>query len=464
LQSVHHFIKRHELIKENSVIVVGVSGGPDSLALLHFLWNNRQRWNCTVVAAHVDHMLRGQESHEDSMAVAAFCKEYNIILEDKKIDVSAYKEQKNISTQVAAREVRYNFFATVMTEYNADYLALGHHGDDQVETMFMNQVRGSIGFGQAGIPYKREFANGSIIRPFLSITKGEIEQYCKEEKINPRYDPSNESDTYTRNRFRKHVLPFLKQENQNVHFRMQMQSELIMADEQWLLQQAEEKLDGHLISKTKDEIVVSLEKFLHVPFPLQRRMIHLILNYLYGHNYQDLSYVHIQQVLDLVNNEHPSGKISLPNGMVVSRSYSCCTFSLHMLKKDVLSYKKELNIPGQCDTPIGTIKATIADHIPTSNHEKNIFICSYKDVSLPITIRNRVPGDRMTLKGSRGSKKIKSIFIDQKVTKELRDIWPVVVDGNNNILWLPSLKLSSFAETSQIAEKYIILQICKSIE
>jgi tRNA(Ile)-lysidine synthase len=464
VQSVHHFIKRHQLIKENTVIVVGVSGGPDSLALLHFLWKNCKRWNITVIAAHVDHMLRGKQSHEDYTAVEAFCKERAIVLEASKIDVKEYKEKQKVSTQVAAREVRYAYFATVMKKYHASYLALAHHGDDQVETMLMNQVRGSIGFGQAGIPFRRDFANGSIIRPFLSITKEEIAQYCKVEKIIPRYDPSNESDDYTRNRFRKHVLPFLKEENPNVHIRMQMQSELVMADQQWLLEEAEEKINEYLMDKTKDKVVLSIEKFIDVPFPLQRRMIHLILNYLYGHNCQELSYVHIQQVLELVNSEHPSGELSLPKGMIISRSYSCCTFSLHMLKEEDSSYLKELKIPGQCETPIGIIKATISEDLPKITDEKSFFIGDYEQMKLPITIRTRLPGDRMTLKGSGGSKKVKAIFIDQKVSQELRHIWPVVVDGDDNILWLPNLKLSSFAKTSQKAEKYIILQWCKSID
>ncbi|OZM55829.1 tRNA lysidine(34) synthetase TilS [Lottiidibacillus patelloidae] len=460
MQTVHGFIKRHQLIKNNSTIVVGVSGGPDSLALLHFLWNHRTHFGINVIAAHVDHMLRGEQSHDDYLAVAAFCDALGILLEAEKIDVNSYKKKEKLSTQVAARNARYAFFEDVMKKHHADYLALAHHGDDQVETMIMNQVRGSVGFGQAGIPFKRPFSEGMIIRPFLSITKDEIEHYCKEEKILPRYDESNESDSYTRNRFRKYVLPFLKKENPNVHLRMQTQSELLMADQQWLIKEAEEKLSDLLISKSRETVILAVEKFIHVPFPLQRRMITLILNYLYGQNAQDLSYVHIQQVLDLLNNKHPSGELFLPKGIYISRSYSCCSFSVHMLKEDHFSYEKELHIPGQCETPIGTIQVSLEEKLPTIKDEKSFFVCNYEDLTLPIIVRTRVPGDRMTLKGSPGSKKLKAIFIDQKVDKELRDVWPVVVDGNNNILWLPKLKLSSFAQTSQNTAKYVVFTFC----
>jgi tRNA(Ile)-lysidine synthase len=458
LQSAHHFIKRHQLIKKNTTIVVGVSGGPDSMALLHFLWKNKGQWNVTLVAAHVDHMLRGEQSYDDYKAVASYCESHNIPFEGSRVDVRTYKEQRGVSTQVAARDARYKFFASVMKKYNANYLALGHHGDDQVETVIMNQVRGSVGFGQAGIPYSRPFETGIIIRPFLSITKEQIEQYCKEEKIIPRYDPSNNSEDYTRNRFRKKLLPFLKDENPNVHLRIQQQSELTIEDEQWLIAQAKEKLAHCIEEKNSEEVILSIEKYKHVPFPLQRRMIHLILKYLYGHNCQDLSFVHIQQVYQLLNSAHPSGELFLPNGLYIFRSYSFCTFSIHMMNKEDSFYEKTLQIPGHVNTPLGSIYASIVEELPPSTNGKNVFICDYAAITYPIVVRTRLPGDRMSIKGSKGTKKLKAIFIDQKISKHNRDLWPVVVDNESNVLWLPNLKLSNYANVSRNAEKYVILQ------
>ena len=134
-------IQKQQLFETGSTIVVGVSGGPDSLALLHLLYQVREKMNLNIVAAHVDHMFRGKQSEDEMHFVINFCKTYQITCEATRINVSAYAKTKKISAQVAARECRYHFFTEVLDKYQADYLALGHHGDDQVETILMRMVR-----------------------------------------------------------------------------------------------------------------------------------------------------------------------------------------------------------------------------------------------------------------------------------------------------------------------------------
>lgn len=174
--------------------------------------------------------------------VKHFCQTRGIICEAAQIDVPAFQRQHKLGVQEAARQCRYRFFGELMEKYKADYLALGHHGDDQVETILMRLVRGSTSKGYAGIPVKRPFHGGYIIRPFLAISRAHIDAYCEKHQITPRHDASNDKDDYTRNRFRHHVIPFLKKENPRLHERFQSYSEMAIEDELFLEELAEDAI------------------------------------------------------------------------------------------------------------------------------------------------------------------------------------------------------------------------------
>ncbi|MBD7966216.1 tRNA lysidine(34) synthetase TilS [Fictibacillus sp. Sa2CUA10] len=440
LQEVENFIKRHQLLSAPQTVVIGVSGGPDSLALLHFLWRRSSNYKIKIVAASFDHRLRGDESASELAYVKSFCDERNITFEGDSSDVASYQAEHNLSLQTAARICRYNFFENVMKKHRAEALALAHHGDDQVETMLMRMTRGSEGFSSAGIPVKRPFATGKIIRPFLGITKDQIEHYCKVENLFPVYDSSNESDKYVRNRFRKKILPFLKQENPNVHERFQYLSETISEDEAYILKLAEIELEKVLIRRTEGKIELSVSAFNKMPIPLQKRGITLILNYLYKINPSSLSSVHKENFLSLLGREHPSGMLHFPSGLVVRRTYDRCLLSFeHNVKNDEGSYDFSLELPGFVELPNGRITAEITDCEPALQRGKDVFVFSMKEVDLPLRVRTRKPGDRMAIAGV-GSRKLKDIFIDAKVPQEERNDWPIVVDATGKIIWLPGLK------------------------
>lgn len=177
------------------------------MALLHALHALYGR-SANVIAAHVDHRFRGAQSEEDMRFVQAYCEAEQIKCETAQINVTAYAEKNGLNKQAAARDCRYQFFKEVMSKHQADYLALAHHGDDQVETMLMRLAKGILGAGLAGMQPVRRFETGQMIRPFLAITKEEILHYCHENALSYRTDESNAKDDYTRNRFRKAVLPF----------------------------------------------------------------------------------------------------------------------------------------------------------------------------------------------------------------------------------------------------------------
>ncbi|MFS1516799.1 tRNA lysidine(34) synthetase TilS [Bacillus sp. SCS-151] len=459
INKLNDFIKRHELITENSTIIVGVSGGPDSLALLHLLIGMKRNLGLRLVVAHVDHMFRGKQSENEMRFVEQHCSSLGIICEAKQINVSDYKQKKKISTQVAARECRYRFFSSMMKKYEAQYLALGHHGDDQVETVLMKLVRGSTGIGYAGIPIKRRFSIGHIIRPLLSLSREEIEHYCQSIGLEPRRDPSNDKDDYTRNRIRHHVLPYLKRENERVHERVQQFSEMMIEDQNYLKELTENELNK-VVKKKDNTIIISRESYLKLPIPLQRRGIQLILKYLYQEVPPSLSSIHINDFLTALNNDHPSGTLHYPMGLKVVKSYDDFIFTYD--ERAIKAYNYVHEVPSQIELPNGDlILSEIIEQLPNGLNGNHSIVIDINSVELPLVIRTRKPGDKMTLKGTDGTKKIKDIFIDQKIPLYERDEWPVVEDRYGRIIWLPGLKKSSFETEFNGNKQYILLQFKK---
>ncbi|MCL6572329.1 MAG: tRNA lysidine(34) synthetase TilS [Bacillus sp. (in: Bacteria)] len=454
-KKVESFLNHHDFQLEAKKIVVGVSGGPDSLALLHYLQAERVKRSMSLVVAHVDHMFRGQESFDDAMFVKDFCEQYSIPFEMERVNVTKVMEDTGKSSQIAAREVRYKFYLKIMEKYGYSFLALAHHGDDQMETILMRLTRGSSGMARAGIPFSRPFYKGMIFRPFLCLTKADILQYCQMNKLDPRIDPSNVKDIYSRNRFRKQVLPFLKTENLQVHEHFQRFSEELQSDETLLQELTVQQMNTVMTKRETSKITIDINSFLGVPLPLQRRGIQLILNYLYKERPASLSAVHIDQVFFLIHHPQPSGKLDFPKGLKVTRSYQVLTFHFQILK--VQGYHLEMKEPGKLRLPYGgSIQIDyVTREIPDTNLYTALF--NVESIKWPFMIRSRKMGDRMTLKGMQGSKKLKEIFIDQKVPVQDRNTWPVLTDGEGCIIWLPGLKKSSFEGIDYSAKKYILI-------
>lgn len=454
-QTVNGFIKKHSLLFDGATVVVGVSGGPDSLALLSFLNESKRKMQLNLIAAHVDHMLRGDESLEDLYFVESFCKEHDIVFEGKQIDVNTYQQNHKVSLQVAARECRYQFFKEVITKHKADLLALGHHGDDQIETMLMRQVRGAYGEGLAGIPVKRVFHNSVIIRPFLTITKEEILNYCAEKGLTPRIDQSNFTSKYTRNRFRNDLLPILKKENPNIHLRFQKQSELLLEDQQYLGEIAANKIEEAIISKTETEIVISISRFNRSAIPLQRRGFQLILNYLYGQKYPEISTIHIDEFIALMKNFHPSGYLDLPNGLKIIKAYDKCIVTFHTIEMEP-DYECQFPIPGIVKFKKGKIVSELLQSSPSVRLDENKIVCDLEKLMTPLVVRNRKQGDRISLVGMEGKKKLKNLFIDSKISRKERNDWPILVDNSGEILWVPRLKRSTIAYPTEETKHFVL--------
>ncbi|GAA4076083.1 tRNA lysidine(34) synthetase TilS [Amphibacillus indicireducens] len=440
-EEVDRYIQRHQLIKPNSKVMIAVSGGPDSMALLHYLLAQQERFNLDLIVVTIEHGLRGAESLRDVDYVEDFCRQYHVKFDSKRIDVKSYKKKHKLGTQEASRILRYQAFDQLMRKHHANYLALAHHADDQVETVFMRLTRGTQLDTLQGIKNKRRFSIGQLIRPFLSITKEAIENYCQQHGIIPRHDQSNDEDAYTRNYFRIHVLPLLKVKNPNLSETVMHLTENIAADRHYLMTEAK-KLSEELLnySNHPKKVTVRINALKKRPLALQRRLFHLILEYLYEEFPDHLSYRHETQFFDLVNSDRANASIDLPFRLKMIKSYQLLTF--YFAEKETLSYHVSLAIPGRTVLPNkAEVITEFVEQVEASTANDSIFYLPVKNNHYPnLVIRSRLPGDRIHLAHINGRKKVSRIFIDKKVPLEKRDQWPILVGAEDEILWVVGLE------------------------
>ncbi|BAC12033.1 cell-cycle protein [Oceanobacillus iheyensis HTE831] len=440
-QSILSFIQKHQLLKEGAKIIVGVSGGSDSMALLHFLKNLQEQWEIEVIALTINHQLRGEDSTADQKFVEQWCFHSDIRCIAHQVDVGEYQRQYRVSEELAARRLRYEIYEAEMRKQGADYLALGHHGDDQVETLFMRLTRVATSNAFEGIPVKRSFASGQLIRPFLCVNKQLILNYVKENEVPFREDQTNKDNKYTRNYYRNEIIPLLTKNNERLFITAQRLSETLREDENYLAKEANRMVEEVIIwDENFSKISFSNQAFIERPHALQRRAYHLILNYLYDTLPKDLSYIHEEKFFALIERQEGNTYIDFPLSLRVENSYGKIQLYFPNRHPRHSVFHLPLQVPDQVELPDGArITSEWIDATLDKNSRNNIII-PIDSVALPLHIRTRKPGDRMTWDGLKGTKKLKDIWIDAKIPTNERDTWPIVTDDNNTIIWLVGLK------------------------
>lgn len=434
-QKLIRFLNKHKIVLQHKRILVAVSGGPDSVALLHVLNKWRYERQLTIYAITINHQLR-EGAQEDVEYVRQLCRQWDISFLSEIIDVSAYQKRYGLSTQVAARQLRYDAFSRIVEEKNIDYLMLGHHGDDQVETLVMSLMRTTTLQGLTGIPFRRPFQQGNIIRPLLAVTREEIEHYCKQYDLTPRFDPSNEDTSYTRNYVRQLIVPKMKEKNNNLTTTAQQLSETLLEDEAYL--QREAQAIYHKIVKRRADVkkaTVKIAEISEYARPLQRRIYRLILDYLYEQLPPQLSYSHEEIFLSLLYGEAENKQLHFPEQLIVEVVYGYieCYFKT---EKDKAFIEEVYEVPAKVTLPDGKILEITYEQSNDKKNENDEYVCLASQVVFPLQIRTRKPGDRMRYSGLNGSKKIKDIFIDEKIPPKKREEIIVVADAEGEILWL----------------------------
>lgn len=428
-------------IPHNTYLVVGTSAGPDSMALLHYLMTNT---NNPLVVAHINHNKR-TISIEEEKYLSTFCKQNNITFESTTI-----KEYTQNNFENEAREKRYKFYEQILKKYNSKYLFLAHHGDDLVETILMKIARGSNLEGYAGIKTIAQKNNYYIIRPFLEYTKNDLITYNKENNIKYYIDESNQDTTYTRNRYRHHLLPLLKEENPNIHKMFLKYSQTLLEYNTYI-----NDTINYIYPQIINNTTLNIETFkTQHPF-LQKNILYKFLNNYYNNKSNIIKESHIGALLNIINNPKPNLTTNLPQQTIARKSYN------HLYIEKQTSKNTNYKIPLQ---DVNTIDNITIKKIKESQTDGNdICRLNSKELNLPLYLRNRLPGDYIETLGLNGKKKIKEIFIEKKVPQNQRDTYPILVDAKGQIIWLPNLKKSKF--NSQNNSFYdIILKYCEKEE
>lgn len=425
MKKVYDYLLNSIGLCKEDVIVVGVSAGPDSMALLYILEDLKKAIGFKIIVSHVNHNVR-TESKEEALFLEDYCNKHDLVYEYMKIEKYSDDNFHN-----EARNIRYDFYKNLIKKYHANYLMTGHHGDDLIETILMRIVRGSSIKGYSGFSSLIDMGEYKIVRPLVFVTKSEVEEFDNKKKIAYRVDKSNFKDKYTRNRYRMNVLPFLKEEDKMVHEKFLKFSNTLMEYDDFI-----ESMMGSFIKLVYNDGVINVLEFIKLPKLIQKRII----DYLYEKIYLDDLFLindkHQQLFLDLVYSKKSNITYNLPNDYLLIKSYDKIYFK--KVVDDIKNFDIVLN--DYLKLSNGMILEKL-DSIDSNGND--VLRLSSKDVVLPLRVRNRKDGDRMkTFNG--GTKKIKDIFIEKKIPLEKRDTWPIVVDSSDKIVWIPNLKKSKY--------------------
>lgn len=311
-EKILEIIKRYNLIENGDKIVVGVSGGPDSMTLLNVLKNIKEKEiiKFNLVVCHINHMIR-EEAVSDEKYVEEYCKKNNIEFFAKRIKVEEMAEKEKIGTEEAGRKARYQFFNEILNKTNANKIATAHTANDNAETVLMNIIRGSGTLGLKGIEAK----NGKLIRPLIECKRSEIEKYCKDENLNPRIDKTNFENIYTRNKVRNMLIPYIENNfNPNIIEAINRLSDLSKQENDFLEKLTKEAYKKILVEQKKNEIILDLNSFNSQEIVIKNRLVLYTINILFGTR-SGIEKKHIEDIIKLCSN-NIGNKFLIPNKKV----------------------------------------------------------------------------------------------------------------------------------------------------
>lgn len=451
LRKISGIIRENRLFSPGDTVVVAVSGGADSVALLDIL-SSLPDLRLHLVVAHLDHGLRGRESDGDAVFVEQLAARYRLPCKLRRLDVKEISRRRKLSLEEAGRNARYEWFDEVARACSAGAIALGHHADDQAETFLIRLLRGS---GATGLASMRLLSSDRYVRPLLLLSRAEILDYLERRDLSFRHDSSNDETLFLRNRIRHECLPYLRTFNPAIGERLNNTAEALAADEA-VLERLVDQLFPHL-SRTESEEVVFDVAALRSELPglryrLYRRALQLLRRDLAG-----IATIHLRQVDSLVHSSRTQGELSLPGGFTVLRCYDELHFLPTGKKQGKEAWEIRIDGPGCHLLPDGR-EISICLSAPPDSWESVPPFRAYFDpaaVPFPWTLRTFRPGDRFRPFGMNGTRKIKDFFIDRKIPHAVRYRTPLLFSADE-LIWVCGLRVSESGRvqpgTREVAE------------
>ncbi len=445
-------IRQQQLFRPHDRLIVALSGGADSCALLDLL-TRLPGYDLHLVAAHLNHCLRGAESDGDEQ----FCRElaagYGIPFESRRVDVKALAQAGGLNLEDAGRRARITFLDHVRQQHGAAAVVTAHHGDDQAETVLMRLLRGS---GMAGLSGMRYNNRRGYLRPLLDVTRAQIEQHLVQEGLAWREDASNRDTDFLRNRIRHELLPLLEQYNPAIRQRL-TSAAAILADEERLLESQAEAAFAELFHKDKNQLACSIARLKAQPPALQRRILRLAYQQLTG-NLEGLSREHIEAVRRLSESPRPNARLALPQNISALRAYDQLLFCSGPENLPDPTGETIIRAPGQYRLPGGGILTieTASAPVDFNNLPADSACFDLDRTPFPWIVRTFQPGDRMAPFGLGGSKKVKEIFIDRKIPLAERRRIPLVFCGED-LIWIAGVCTSELCRIADAASSVILV-------
>ncbi|MBI2287649.1 MAG: tRNA lysidine(34) synthetase TilS [Chloroflexi bacterium] len=459
LPRVLGYIRQHHLVSDQHLLVA-VSGGPDSVCLLHILTTLQDELDIKLHVAHLDHQLRGAESAADARYVARLAEQLGIPSTIDRRDVKAYQARRHLSLEEAAREVRYTFLAEVARSIGTSRVAVGHTTDDNIETILMHLIRGSGTRGLRGLQPNTRWPSAdsslTIIRPLLTVSRQETSAYCYDHQLAPRTDTSNQSLSPLRNRIRHQLLPLLQSYNQRVSDAL-LRTARIAGDDLAFLDKETARLWNKVARRQGDIIILDKARLLKLPSALQRHLLRKAIEELLG-NLRDIETSHIEEIIAAL--PKPSGKsLNLPGGLTFSILYDRYQLGMDstaLCPFPVLKTKFALKIPGETLLPGWRVTAAVIKRRritrngvegtgPTDNFTVYLDLDKAGDKAV---VRRRHPGDRFQPMGMNQLKKMGEFMVDAKIPRAWRQRVPIICSPEQ-ILWVVGWRIDDRVKVTE---------------
>ncbi|MFQ5465469.1 MAG: tRNA lysidine(34) synthetase TilS, partial [Thermodesulfobacteriota bacterium] len=461
LEKVAKTIEQFGMIGDGQAVLVAVSGGVDSVVMLHALGKLSGRFSSRLMVCHLNHGLRGAEADRDYGFVKKLAASMSLKFVGGRLKPGELKGLKGFSVQEAARVKRYQFLEDSASKYGADVIALGHTLDDQAETVFMRFIKGSGLSGLSGIPPVR----GPFIRPLIEVTRAEVEDYAKRQGLGFVEDSSNRDPRYLRNDIRLNLIPFVeKRYNPRFKETVARFASVISIDDEYLWRQANGVLPEVVIERTPGSLTLDRTLLTSLHDSMLTRVFLLAVEILKEKS--DLYSYHIASFLKIIKGPRPNASIVLPDGLSVVREYDRVVLST-VERREAGPFDYPLRIPGTTRVPEAgaLVRTAIVESAPETLPDRGLVV--YFDLAglpRPLRVRSFAPGDRMAPLGMKGRhKKVKEIFIENKVPKSRRPATPILTAGEE-VIWVAGLRRTEHYKVGRSTAKALKVEVVEMEE
>lgn len=465
IDKVVNFVEKYQLFQPYDKLVIACSGGPDSMALIDILQkiSEKYQYHLELIVAHAEHGIRGQNSLNDAIYVKEYCQQNNLDFIIEHLEVLAKHHEKKLSIETLARNLRYQFLRKVARQKKSTKIVVAHHLNDQAETVLQHLLRGAGTVGLSGMKAK----NGDIIRPFLCLYRREIEEYCLENNLKPCIDETNSSLDYERNRIRLELIPQMQQYNPQVVTAICQSSQIIAEEHAFLTSYVNNLVENKLKEDIKSNKQISLHKkdIISEHLAVRKALYRYIIKRIQG-DLENINFTHIDKIDKFLYNGHTGAVLQLPRNLCLKIDYDKLIF----MKAGKQQVKTEYNITVDLNDNFNSYQEIIlpygqsliiqqVDNMTKLSGREHCYIDKDK-LKGNLIIRNRKAGDRLVPKGMSGSKKVKDILIDRKISVDERNKIPLICD-EQGILWIAGVQQDSHYLVDEHSKHILYLKLKK---